>query len=196
MHKLQNQPQCFHLEWPPPDEVVYWIVDCAAGCPKVTRLTGTRPSAANNIRLTECRCDLSGGNKSGDRWHLAYQEAYLKYALANISLFVELSQGGGNHKRELRKVFVNLTRSSLLVHCRLDTELLSLCRTFFGLAKGCLGMQIHSDDVEEGRNNMLEWFEVSIFLGSSSYCCYIVPELTIPLPYRRSRTVLPHKAKS
>jgi len=169
VHKLQNRPQCFHLEWPPsvspPDHVMYWIVDRATGCPWETRLNGTRPLAIDDIRLTECRCDLSGGNEPRDRWHVAYQEGCLKLVKANISLFEELSQSGVEGRKavvQLRRIFENLMQSALLQHCRLDTELLSLCRSFFELAKGSLNMRVRSDRGEEGRQNMLKWFEVGI----------------------------------
>jgi len=170
VHKFVHSPQCFHLEWPqgvsPPDDVVYWIVNHTAGCPRPTRLDGSRPSSVDDVRLTECRCGLSGGNESRDPWHIAYQEGCLKLVKAYISLFKELSQSGAEDNGtilELENIFLNLTLSPLLKHCRLDTELLSLCQTFFGLAKGCLTVWIDSDEREQGTKNMLEWFEVSIF---------------------------------
>ena len=63
---------------------------------------------------------------------------------------------------ELLGIFWNLMESALLKHCRLDTKLLSLCQSFFEIAKGSLNMMINSDDGEEGRENILKWFEVSI----------------------------------
>ena len=170
VHRFENYPHCFHLEWPlgesPSDDVVYWIVDRAVYCSWNTRLDGSQPSAVNNVRLTDCRCDLSGGNEPRDPWHLAYQEACLKLVKAYISLFEKLSQNGAEKVGtilELRRIFLDLTWSSLLEHCCLDMELFSLCQSFFGLAKGCLTMSIRSNDWERGKENMLKWFEVSYF---------------------------------
>ena len=171
VRKFEDRPQCFHLEWPPgkfpTDVAVYWIVECATGCVESTSLDGTQPSTVDDVRVTECRCGLSGRNKSQDPWHVAYQEACSKLVKTYISRFEELSQRGAEDSGtiwELTGIFMNLTVSALLKHCDLDTELFSLCRTFFGLAKGCLTMRIDSDGRRRGTKNMLEWFEVSIFL--------------------------------
>lgn len=83
-----------------------------------------------------------------------------------ISLFEELFQTGAEDSdtiNELGHIFLNLTRSVLLKHCPLDTELVSLCQTFFEITKVCLIMQIHRSEREDGKKNMLEWFEVSMF---------------------------------
>ena len=167
--RLQNRPQCFHLEWPPgvspPDDVVRWIVRCAVGWWGTTSLDGTRPSGVNNVRLTECHCDLSGGNESDDRWHVMYQEACWRVAKAHVSRFKELFQSGtadNDTPGQLGASFLSLTDSALLKHCRVDMELVLLCGTFFELAKGCLIMRIHSDEGKVARGNMLKWFEVSI----------------------------------
>ena len=172
VHRFENNPHCFHLEWPPgespPDDVVYWIVNHGVGCSFQTRLDGSQPSAVNNVRLTDCRCDLSGGNESRDPWHLAYQEACLKLVKAYILLFEELSQSGAEDRDtiiELENIFLNLTLSPLLKHCCLDMELLSLCQSFFGLAKGCLILRIRSSLGKEGREEMFKWFEVGRFSG-------------------------------
>jgi len=169
VHRLQNLPQCFHLEWPPgispPDDVVRWIVECAAGCSSMTSLDGSRPSAVNNVRLAECHCDLSGGNESGDRWHAVYQEACWRLAKAYVSRFEKLSQSGTAERYtivELLPIFLTLTESALLQHCRFDMELVSLCQTFFELAKRCLILRITSDWRERATENMLMWFEVNI----------------------------------
>ena len=90
----------------------------------------------------------------------------MKLVKAYTSLFEELFQSGAEDRdtiRELRYIFSNLTRSALLIHCRLDTELVSLCLTFFELAKGCLILPIIPSHIADGEKNMLEWFEVSIF---------------------------------
>jgi len=174
LHKFQSGPQCFHLEWPlgasPSDEVVYWIVNRATGCRRPTRLDGSRrsrSSAIHDVCLTECRCDLSGGSESRDPWHLAYQDTCWRFAEAHVSLFEELSwwngaeDGGTIH--ELENIFMNMTQSRLLKDCRLDGELLSLCRKFFELAERCLRMGSHG---EENKGNMLKWFKVSILAAS------------------------------
>ncbi|KAL0062421.1 hypothetical protein AAF712_010700 [Marasmius tenuissimus] len=171
VHRLQNRPKHFHLEWPsgvsPQNDVVRWVVDRATGCPWGTRLDGTHPSDTDDVRLTDCHCDLSGGNESCDSGHLAYQEACLQLAKARISLFKELVNA---EHRDSAGVFLNMVRSSLLAHCQLDTDLLSLCRMFFGIAKGRLRMEI-GEVWEEGRKNMLAWIEVS------TYCFYGVAVL-------------------
>ncbi|KAJ8093522.1 hypothetical protein PM082_020380 [Marasmius tenuissimus] len=160
VHKLENRPRCFHLEWSPgvspPDDDVYWVVNFTTECSRPTRLNG---SPSNMPRLTDCRCDLSGGKESGDPGHLAYQEACMRLAKAFVSLFEELSKSGVKGEVELRCTFLNMVQSSLLSHCHLDTGLLSLCRTFFGLANGCLSMQVHTSEGEKGRANMFRWIE-------------------------------------
>ena len=193
IHKFQNRPHCFHLGCPLgtplPDEVVHWIVSQAAGCLYDTRLEGSRPNVVNDVRLTECRCDLSGANELHDiRHHLAYKEACLKLVKAYISLFKKLSQNGAVDKGtvdELMSIFMNLVQSSLLKHCHLDSELLLLCRSFFKLAKACLIIRIHSEQAEEGKKNLLEWFEVSVLYGVQ-----LVLGLTILPSQRLSQIVL------
>ncbi|KAK1219152.1 hypothetical protein PQX77_018134 [Marasmius sp. AFHP31] len=164
VHRLQNHPKHFHLEWPsgssPQNNVVRWVVVRATGCPHATRLDVKKPSDTDNVRLTDCHCDLSGGNESQDSGHLAYQEACLQYAKAHISLFEELAQSNID---ELRGLFLNMLQSSLLAHCRLDMDLLLLCQTFFGIAKGCLAMEILPEWVEKGRKNILVWIEVGTY---------------------------------
>jgi len=173
VHRFQNHPHCFHLKWPPgespPDDVVYGIVNHVMNRFQNTLRYGSRPSAVNNVHLTDCRCDLSGGNESRDPWHLAYQDACLKLVKAYVSLFEELSPRNGTEDggtiHELENIFMNMTQSRLLKDCRLDTELLSLCRMFFELAarERCLTMSSHG---EENKGNMLKWFKVSILAAS------------------------------
>ncbi|KAK1234139.1 hypothetical protein PQX77_002651 [Marasmius sp. AFHP31] len=160
VHKLQNHPKHFHLEWPsgssPWKNVMHWVVDCATGCPNTTGSDRKEPSDTDNVHLTDCHCDLSGGKESWDSGHLAYQEACLQHAKAYIPHFEELAQ---SNLYKAKRLFLNIVQSLLLAHCRLDTELLSLCWTFFGIAKGCLGMRIDEEDGEIGRNNILAWIE-------------------------------------
>ncbi|KAK1228825.1 hypothetical protein PQX77_008120 [Marasmius sp. AFHP31] len=168
VHKFQNRPGCFHLVYPPGmtlrRSVVNYVVANATGCTKC-RLgqVELKPTEVDNVRLTDCRCDLSRGCESSNPEHLAYREACWQLLKAYVSLFEELVQSGAEHNNwvigDLGRCFENMVTSSLLTHCCLDQELLSLCRTFFGLAKGCLEMQIKSKDGKEGRKNMLEWIE-------------------------------------
>ncbi|KAK1225372.1 hypothetical protein PQX77_011691 [Marasmius sp. AFHP31] len=159
VHRLQNRPKHFHLEWPsgssPQNNVVRWVVYRATGCLHTIRLDRKEPSDTDDVRLTDCRCDLSGGNESQDSGHLAYQEACLQYAKAHISLFEEFAQ---SNEAGLGNLFLTMVESLLLAHCRLDMDLLLLCRTFFGIAKGCLKMDLYPYD-ESGRQNILAWIE-------------------------------------
>ncbi|KAJ8091618.1 hypothetical protein PM082_020848 [Marasmius tenuissimus] len=166
VYKFESYPRCFHLEWPPgvplQDDVLYWVVDRATRCPRNTRLNASRPNSGQVLHLTDCHCDLSGGNQSDDPWHIAYQEACLRLVKAFVSLFEELALSGKNdHKTtdELECTFQNLALTSLLKHCRPDTELFSLCQTFFILAKGCLLMEVGPSNGEKGKTNLLGWIE-------------------------------------
>jgi len=193
VQRFENFPRCFHLEWPPgvspPDTIVDWIVQQTT---EYSYAVGPyRPSALGNFRLTDCHCDLSGGNGSQDPSHVAYQEACLKCLKALVSRLEELCRSGAEAEStlwDLSEDFVSLTKSALLEHCRLDTGLLSLCWTFFELAKASPSFGIHSVDGEKGRENMLKWFAVRIFFqGSTPYRCDIEPKLTISLSYRPSQ---------
>ncbi|KAK1216587.1 hypothetical protein PQX77_020779 [Marasmius sp. AFHP31] len=166
VHKFQNHPGCFHLVYPPggilQQNVVNIFVSLAAGCPRFVEQVEPEPTDVDNVRLTDCRCDLSVGSESSDPGHLAYREACRQLVKAYVSLFKELAQSGAeddNTITDLGYCFENMVTSSLLEHCCLDQELLSLCRTFFGLAKGCLKMWIDPEDGENGRKNMLEWIK-------------------------------------
>ncbi|KAK1235229.1 hypothetical protein PQX77_001555 [Marasmius sp. AFHP31] len=166
VHKFENPPGCFHLVYPPgatlQKNVVNYIVSLAAGGSQLVEQVELEPTDVDNVCLTDCRCDLSGGSESSDPGHLAYQEACRQLVKAYVSLFEELVQSGAEDYdtiEHLGTCFENMVTSSLLEHCCLDQELLLLCRTFFGLAKGCLKMQIHPEDGEKGRKNMLGWIE-------------------------------------
>ncbi|KAK1223242.1 hypothetical protein PQX77_013887 [Marasmius sp. AFHP31] len=166
VYKFESYPRCFHLEWrsdvPLRDDVLYWVVDRATRCPRNTRLNTSRPSSGQVLHLTDCHCDLSGGNQSDDPWHIAYQEACLCLVKEYVSLFEELALSGLDDLKttdELECTFQNLALTSLLKHCRPDTELFSLCRTFFDLAKGCLLMEVGPSNGEKGKTNLLGWIE-------------------------------------
>ncbi|KAJ8090508.1 hypothetical protein PM082_002396 [Marasmius tenuissimus] len=166
VHKFQNRPGCFHLVCPlgvtPRKGVVYWLVRCATGCPWDIDRVDSEPSDVDDVRLTDCHCDLSGGSELSDPEHVAYREACGQLVKAYISLFEELAQSGAEDKGtidDLKRYFLNVVYSSLLEHCCLDQELLLLCQTFFGLAKGCLAMQIDSVFGKKRRKNMFGWIE-------------------------------------
>ncbi|KAK1217728.1 hypothetical protein PQX77_019600 [Marasmius sp. AFHP31] len=166
VHKFQNRPGCFHLVYLPgvtlQRNVVNSLVSFATGCNYNLHQVQSRPADVDNVRLTDCHCDLSRGSESSNPGHLAYRAACRQLVKAYVSLFEELAQSGAEDDdtiTDLGKCFENMVTSSLLEHCCLDQELLLLCRTFFGLAKGCLKMQIHPEDGEKGRKNMLGWIE-------------------------------------
>ncbi|KAJ8082816.1 hypothetical protein PM082_008672 [Marasmius tenuissimus] len=173
--KLRNYPKCFHLKSPPggPSQTaeMYWFLQYATRCPNHTySLTGSKLRSNEKFRLTDCHCDLFGGNESRHPGHLAYEEGCVQLVKAYVSHFQELIQRltdtsvgttrEFDNKRDLGYVFENFTCSSLLKHCRIHTELLSLCQTFFGLAKGCsVVMRVHSNIGEAVRRNLLGWIE-------------------------------------
>ncbi|KAK1215071.1 hypothetical protein PQX77_022338 [Marasmius sp. AFHP31] len=166
VHKFQNHPGCFHLVYPPGATLQKDVVNClvvyATRCSWPLPQVQSEVADVDNVHLTDCRCDLSRGSESGDPGHLAYQEACRQLVKAYVSLFEELAPIGAENNdttRDLRLCFKNMVTSSLLKHCCLDQELLLLCQMFFGLAKGCLEMQIDPEGGEEGRKNMLEWIE-------------------------------------
>ncbi|KAK1234985.1 hypothetical protein PQX77_001798, partial [Marasmius sp. AFHP31] len=166
VHKFENRPGCFHLVYLPgvtlQKNVVNSLVSFATGCRYRLDQVRSEPTDVDNVRLTDCHCDLSVGSKSSDPGHLAYREACRQLVKAYVSLFEELAQSGAEDAdtiTDLWKCFENMVTSSLLKHCCLDQELLLLCRMFFGLAKGCLKMWIHSEIGEKGRKNMLGWIE-------------------------------------
>ncbi|KAK1217669.1 hypothetical protein PQX77_019663 [Marasmius sp. AFHP31] len=177
VQKFQNHPGCFHLEWSsgmsPRDVVNRYIIHRTTGFPPgYSRLDMSRPSDIDEVHLTDCHCDLSRGNEPCDPAHIAYQEACMELFQAYVSRFEILSQNGAEDisTEELEGIFMNIVASLLLKHCRLDMELFSLCRTFFGLADGCTVMQIDFKNGEEGSQNILEWIEVStVSLGSDSH---------------------------
>ncbi|KAK1216561.1 hypothetical protein PQX77_020807 [Marasmius sp. AFHP31] len=166
VYKFKNRPGCFHLVCPPgvpPRKgVVNYIVGSAVGRPVMVEQVESEPSDVDDVQLTGCCCDLPGGSESSDPGHLAYREACRQLVRAYVSRFEELAQSGAeddNTIDDLMYCFLNMVDSSLLEHCCLDQELLLLCRTFFGLAKGCLKMWIYSGDAKKERKNMLGWIE-------------------------------------
>ncbi|KAK1217076.1 hypothetical protein PQX77_020278 [Marasmius sp. AFHP31] len=166
VHKFKNRPGCFHLVYPPGvtlrKNITNHLISDVTGCPCRLDQFELEPTDVDNVRLTDCRCDLSGGSESSDPGHLAYREVCRQLVEAYVSLFKELAQSGAEDLDTISRLeacFENMVTSSLLKHCCLDQELLLLCRTFFGLAKGCLKMRIRSEIGEKGRKNMLGWIE-------------------------------------
>ncbi|KAK1218924.1 hypothetical protein PQX77_018366 [Marasmius sp. AFHP31] len=166
VHKFQNRPGCFHLVCPrgvlPRKDVVNYLVHHPTGCLHRIAQVNSEPSNADDVRFTDCHCDLSGGSESSDPGHLAYQEACRQLVKDYVSLFEGLAQSGVENSDTIVILwwcFENVTTSSLLKHCCLDRELLSLCRTFFGLAKDCLVMKVHSGNGKKWRENMLGWIK-------------------------------------
>ncbi|KAJ8080359.1 hypothetical protein PM082_017192 [Marasmius tenuissimus] len=168
VHKFRNRPACFHLEWPPgspqDSQVVHWVIHYAARCRYRNGLASSRRSPPEQLpRLTECHCDLSEGNEPRDPGHLAYREACMQMVKAFVSRFEMLTQGSARDRQsesgELTAIFGNLMESSLLKHCRLDTELLSLCRNFLQLARHCPFMAVYCVEGERQRTNMLSWIK-------------------------------------
>ncbi|KAK1217111.1 hypothetical protein PQX77_020257 [Marasmius sp. AFHP31] len=163
MQKFLVHPERFHLDWSPDAYMqdVEDVVDRAARCKWVCELFKYKLRDASGVYLTDCRCDLSGAIEPHDPGHRAYQEVCMERLQAFISCFKELVPNYGNGF-ELRSTFLNLVQSSYLRICRLsDTELLSLCQTFFGLANGSwpLWQWMTTEAGEEGKRNMLEWAE-------------------------------------
>ncbi|KAK1229228.1 hypothetical protein PQX77_007716, partial [Marasmius sp. AFHP31] len=166
VHKFQNRPGCFHLVYLPgvtlQRNVVNSLAIDATGCQYHLSQVQSQPTDVDDVRLTDCRCDLSVGSESSNPGHLAYREACRQLVEAYVSLFEELAQSSAKDANTiiyLEWCFENMVTSSLLKHCCLDQELLSLCQTFFGLAKGCWNMGVNSGSGEKGRKNMLGWIE-------------------------------------
>ncbi|KAK1225948.1 hypothetical protein PQX77_011080 [Marasmius sp. AFHP31] len=167
--KLTQRPY-FHLEWLPgtdaSDNAMFWVVQVATGC--LYDAGVQKPSDPRQMPyLTDCHCDLSGGMRSCDSRHLAYQEAcmqvvrsYISYFEENIQICAEDTTARGDRRIALANLLRDVVDSSLLKHCHLDTELLSLCRTFFELA-GCyikLGISLKGFVARE-RDILVKWIE-------------------------------------
>ncbi|KAK1215680.1 hypothetical protein PQX77_021685 [Marasmius sp. AFHP31] len=179
VHKFEDHPGCFHLEWSsgvsPRNDVNHWIIFQTTGCRRYSHLDQVMspPSQFDEVRLTDCHCDLSRGNGPCDPAHIAYQEACMQLFKAFVSRFEILYRSGAEDFPTiewLEDIFLNIVCSLLLKHCHLDTELFSLCQMFFGLADGCSVMRFRDEYGEEGRKNVRKWIEVSIVsLGSDSH---------------------------
>ncbi|KAK1217887.1 hypothetical protein PQX77_019441 [Marasmius sp. AFHP31] len=177
VHKFQNHPGCFHLEWSsgvsPRSDVNRWIIQQATRCPGYSQMNMSPPILVDEVRLTDCHCDLFIGNEPCDPAHIAYQRACMELFKAFVSRFEIHHQSDAKDFSAISKlggIFRDIMGSLLLEHCRLDMELFSLCRTFFGLAEGCLVMGIGPEKGERARKKVLEWIEVStVLLGSDPH---------------------------
>ncbi|KAK1226478.1 hypothetical protein PQX77_010562 [Marasmius sp. AFHP31] len=168
VQKLLVRPKYFHLECPPGvsvrKEVIHYVVSQTTGTSlPIGGLSGAFPCGSDDVRLTVCHCDLSGGNESHNPGHLAYQEACL-YHFRSLVFSFEIQSGTGVTPRHPWDIFMYIMKSPLLRFCRLDTELLSLCLAFFRLAKGCSppmpGLSITApNSVEEGKKNLFGWID-------------------------------------
>ncbi|KAK1234072.1 hypothetical protein PQX77_002731, partial [Marasmius sp. AFHP31] len=169
VQKLKKRPECFHFEWPPgtypSDNAIFWVVQAAAGC--FYSLEERKPSDPRQMPcLTDCRCELSRGIRSCDSRHLAYQEAcmqlvrsYISRLEKNIQIVAEDATVGFDGLM-VSNCYHNLVCSSLLKRCHLDTELLSLCRTFIELPRRYMKMGVFLyEDLTQGRKNLVEWIE-------------------------------------
>ncbi|KAJ8076232.1 hypothetical protein PM082_000651 [Marasmius tenuissimus] len=168
MRKFKERPKCFHLEWRPgvylSESALVWVVAAATGC--VWYLEGRKPINSRQIPyLTDCHCDLSGEDRSRDSRHLTYQEACMQVVRSYIHRFKKIIQNGEGAKPGgpappvSERLIDNLVCSSLLKHCHLDTELLSLCRTLIELVKRLKKGPLLNTHHTEGRENLIEWIE-------------------------------------
>ncbi|KAK1216443.1 hypothetical protein PQX77_020912 [Marasmius sp. AFHP31] len=166
--QFRGTPHHFHLE--PPSgarEDFHWVILLATGCRWRSRLTSRADDAFRCLApppLTNCHCDLSEGKESEDPKHLAYQEACIHLVEAFVSDFEAISRidpEDTDAKYELNAILGNLVDSSLLRHCLIDERLLSLCDTFFEVARSCALLHIPSEWGERRRTELLKWIEVS-----------------------------------
>ncbi|KAK1222329.1 hypothetical protein PQX77_014826 [Marasmius sp. AFHP31] len=112
----RNRRNHFHLIWPPDvsprSQIMRWMVQKATYCNWKTRLDGSRPNNVDDIRLTNCRCDLSGGIKRnpvvGD---LVYQRACMQLVKDFTSTFKFLTWDDVDNAtlEELENIFLNVT---------------------------------------------------------------------------------------
>ncbi|KAK1233438.1 hypothetical protein PQX77_003405 [Marasmius sp. AFHP31] len=95
-HKFKTRPGSFHLVCPPGvlprKDVVNYIVGRAVGRPFMVKQVESEPSDVDDVRLTDCCCDLFGGSELSDPEYLAYQEACTQLVRAYVSRFEELAQ--------------------------------------------------------------------------------------------------------
>ncbi|KAJ8079647.1 hypothetical protein PM082_011234 [Marasmius tenuissimus] len=167
-HKLQDATGCFHLEWPPgvspSKNTVLWVLSNVMTLSIPDSLQDhPKPSSDQWPRVTNCNCDLSGGNRLRDPCHRTYQEACMQGAKALVSHFETLVHGDAEGDKttftDLQEIFWSLACQPLLSHCTLDAELLSLCWNFLKLAETCPSLRASRWWREKAQNNLFEWLE-------------------------------------
>ncbi|KAJ8082897.1 hypothetical protein PM082_008754 [Marasmius tenuissimus] len=165
VNKLEESPKSFHLEQLPgtlADDDLVFAVLIAAECVAHTGLASnvTRNSRYRApLRITECHCNIksTGNEPDGPAKHLAYQEACIQAVRAHVTGFEVLAKTTVNEEK-LSRIFQSLVESSLLQHCRLDTELLSLCKTFFGSACRGSKLRFHYTEGVRMKAKLFGWF--------------------------------------
>ncbi|KAJ8079644.1 hypothetical protein PM082_011231 [Marasmius tenuissimus] len=160
--RFECLPVCFHLKWPPgvppPEQVTIRSIPSRSSI----IFDNLKTSNGQLPRLTECNCDLSEGNKSSDPFHLAHQEFCMRVVKESVAHLEKLVRSGDKDEgtiHESTNIFQTLASSWLLRHCCVDTEILSLCQTFLGLAKDCSFLEVELSSGEKARENLLEWIE-------------------------------------
>ncbi|KAK1215313.1 hypothetical protein PQX77_022082 [Marasmius sp. AFHP31] len=173
VHKLENLPRYFHLEFPPgvfpQEDALHWLVCMFTQCPytldgfEIWDFRGPSFKLPDDIIcLTDCHCDPLRGDTLCDPGHVAFHNACLQVLKLHISRFEEFAQKSTKDKDTLNGlecILENIVCSLLLESCYLDAELLLLCHMFFGLAKGCTEIWFNPEDGKKGRENMLEWIK-------------------------------------
>ncbi|KAJ8093390.1 hypothetical protein PM082_020247 [Marasmius tenuissimus] len=162
MGRFMEHPKCFHLERPESnvslqDPSVYWAVLFATGCSSPTGLIWRAAKSRQcqvPLLLADCRCDPSRRKQTSDSKHLDYQEACFQLVKALISDSQDAAKISP-FSSELYNISENLVDSSLLQHCRVESRLISLCRTYFETA----GDHIFEpeDWTKKRRTKLLEW---------------------------------------
>ena len=149
LDRLSTRPEKFHLECSVgvalDDAIVRRTILLTCWCRWDTPLS--RQGKKNTgvglpLRITDCTCDATTDGQPQNPKHILYQEACLQLLRALISEFQRLAstQSDTHRNRELSRTFLNVVESSLLQCCRLDTELVSLCTSFFNSARDCTSM--------------------------------------------------------
>ncbi|KAJ8095432.1 hypothetical protein PM082_023202 [Marasmius tenuissimus] len=125
----------------------------------------------------DCGSRTASATIGEDREHIAYREACVQLLKALISEFMVLSHGVMiypvtfeanrstiNDCSDFNGIFLNVVESKLLQHCHLDTEVLSLCHSFFDCAlQKPLARSLGTSYVYTNRvrleAKLLEWIE-------------------------------------
>ncbi|KAJ8080337.1 hypothetical protein PM082_017170 [Marasmius tenuissimus] len=185
--KYSQCPDSFHLDLSPGvdynNDFVRWATCWTTGCVAWALESNSRMpllgrSYLDNLpqfRLTDCSCNLTGRKLSEDPKHIAYQDACLQLLKFFILEFQVLSYDGPdkpshiqitNLDYDLDSIFIAIVSSSLLQHCRLDAELLSLCHTFFDYTQRPSAqdeiqraLETQLATVHEPVTKLLEWIE-------------------------------------